>query len=229
MRVNFTSGIKIKIVSEIPIGCGMGSSAAIIVSLLVALFNFFKIETTNELFPLAQEIENLQHGKSSGLDLYLAAHGGLVLFESNNVTRYPMPLFPFTLINTGKPKNSTGECIAYAKSSLQKKELLQRFADATLGLAKALRENDLITLQEKVQANHFLLKEIGLAPKKVSDFIQEIGSHGYVAKISGAGTISGDQAGMIIAWGDIFVDDLIKKFGFSKIIAYGENDGAKII
>jgi mevalonate kinase len=229
LKINFDLGMKIKISSQIPIGSGLGSSAAIIISLFTALAAFFELKSDIDLFPLGKEIENLQHGKSSGLDLYLAKNGGLIFFGLNKVTRLDNLSFPFLLINTGTPKNSTGECIAHASKYLAKKEILSSIKEVTLGLIKALKENDLFLWKEKIKANHFLLKEIGLVPKKVADFVQEIEFRSGSAKISGAGAISGDSAGMVIVFGDLAIDNLIEKFGFSKLIVAGENGGAKTI
>ena len=64
-NINLSSGIDINTDAEIPIGCGMGSSAAAIISVMHAMTNLFSLELSlDQYLPIARDIENLQHGIS---------------------------------------------------------------------------------------------------------------------------------------------------------------------
>ena len=49
-----------------------------------------------------------------------------------------------------------------------------------------------------IRENHRLLSDIGVVPKKVKQFIEEVQAVGAAAKICGAGSIRGDRAGAVL-------------------------------
>ena len=83
-QVNLMEGIEIRTDSNIPIGCGMGSSAAAVVSSMMAVARFSNLDIDLEsCYQLAWEAENMQHGHSSGVDVYLVLHGGCISFKKD--------------------------------------------------------------------------------------------------------------------------------------------------
>ncbi|QTU82760.1 mevalonate kinase [Carnobacteriaceae bacterium zg-C25] len=65
----YQPNLHIKIDSNIPLERGMGSSAAVSISVIKALFAYYKrIPTQQELFNLSELSEKLIHGNPSGLD-----------------------------------------------------------------------------------------------------------------------------------------------------------------
>ena len=63
LNLSLPPGVKIQLKSDIPIGCGMGSSAATILSVMHAVSNHLQLSLTPEsLFQIALEAENTQHG-----------------------------------------------------------------------------------------------------------------------------------------------------------------------
>jgi len=119
--------LRIEISSEIPIGCGMGSSAALAVATTAGLFKYlnkpFNKEKINEI---AYEIEKKQHGNPSGGDNTISTYGGflwyrketefLKLFEKLKFVRLP----EFVLINTGRPMETTGEMVLGVRNYMNK-------------------------------------------------------------------------------------------------------------
>lgn len=102
-KTGVTGGISITVTSDIPSrGCGLGSSSALVVGLLNALYAYRGIETSAEI--LAQqaceiEIERLRQpiGKQ---DQYIAAYGGLrcIQFNKNeSVHTQEIPVAPETV------------------------------------------------------------------------------------------------------------------------------------
>jgi mevalonate kinase len=74
--------IGVGVESEIPIGCGLGSSAAFSVALLRALGEISGRGIRGaELLRRATEVENAFHGTSSGIDVSVASLGGTIWFE----------------------------------------------------------------------------------------------------------------------------------------------------
>lgn len=195
--------LTISIDSNIPIGVGMGSSAASIISLSRAINDFFDLKISDfDLVAKGREIENLQHGRSSGLDIYLAANGGFILWQNGKIEKRIWPDFSMRLIDTGKPETSTGECVASAAKYFLDKTMCANFNDVTLAMDKAYREFDLKALQECVRENHRLLVAIGVVPKKVQDLILSLEGKGLAAKICGAGATRGQNGGIVVVIGE---------------------------
>jgi mevalonate kinase len=215
-----STGLNITVSSTIPVGFGMGSSAALIVAMGRAAEAYVGREVISEVFlGWSKEIENLQHGRSSGVDLYLAYHGGAVFFDEpvGVRTRDIAAYLPLRIINTGAAQSSTGACVEQAKQFFKKPGVLRDFTNVTLAVDKALQCHDYLTLQKCICENHKLLNYIGVVPHKVNAFIAEVEKRGLAAKISGAGAVSGDSAGMVLVFGEEEVEDLLVKYGYEKI------------
>jgi mevalonate kinase len=224
------NGIKIQVRLTLPVGCGMGASAAVIMSLMHALVNYFSHAiAVDKYLHFGREIENLQHGKSSGLDLFLSLYGGCHLFIDGDVSKRNIPNIPLVLVNTGKPKTSTGECVAAIAKHFQHGDLVDDFTEVTLVMDHALQQGDLMAVQQCIRENHKLLKYIGVVPDKVAQFVTAIEALGNVAKISGAGAISGSNAGIVLVVGEAAIVDIANEYGYEILPVQGELCGLQII
>jgi mevalonate kinase len=200
LNLKLTQGIKIRVQSTIPIGCGMGSSAATILSIVHAIADHLKVDISSELFfRLALEAENMQHGNSSGLDLRVSLNGGCIFVEEGEVFKRDLPSIPFYLINTGIPKSTTGECVSFAANYFKQSSIGDEFAAVTKKMDQALQANNLIQTQEAIRDNHKLLTAIGVVPQSVQQFVTELENMQGSAKICGAGTVDGEKAGVMLA------------------------------
>lgn len=225
-------GMKIKLQSSIPMGCGMGSSAAVIISVLLGATYYLQYNMTAEhWYLLAQEAENIQHGRSSGIDLQTILSGGCIYRHGDRIEKRTVPQFPMFLIDTGKPCVSTGECVAKTASFFKTSHIGDDFAAVTHRLDAMLHTCSTTGIKEAIRANHQLLNTIGAVPEKVCHFIQEIEAHDGAAKICGAGAVSGEKAGMVL----VILDDesLLKKinmsFGYSILPIQCVSEGVHVI
>ena len=227
-------GMEMAITSDIPIGSGMGSSAALLVSLLRALLDFLGITISlPRQFELTRHVENLQHGISSGLDLYVALYGGVVRFQNGAGEPRKSLELPYCLVNTGRPESNTGECVAAAQKHFgsyppptfilaRKIEnckyrdfgLLADFTAITNALDLALTDNDFVEAKRCIRENHRLLQTLGVVPDKVTSFIAELEKMGLAAKICGAGAVYGDNAGIILVLGAADINKLISQYSY---------------
>jgi mevalonate kinase len=190
-------GFALSTQTNLPVGCGMGSSAALILSIHKALqgaFDFLLPESAAHEF--AVEAENLIHGKSSGLDIALCEKGGMHRFEKGQLTEIPCTGFSANLIHTGEPESSTGECVIQAGLYLTPAKV-ESFASITRKMEDALLKEDAVLLWHSVRENHRLLCDIGVVPARVKKMIEAIESLGGAAKICGAGSVMGDKAGVV--------------------------------
>lgn len=194
-----SQGLKVKVQSDIPIGCGMGSSAASILSMLKAVANYSNVAITNDvLLEMALQAENMQHGYSSGLDLKVILEGGALYLHGDHIEKQNFQTNSFYFINTGTPLATTGQCVEKVAPLFKNIALGDEFAAVTNALTLALQQEAAEDACFAVRKNHELLVHIGVVPEPVQQFIHAIQVAGGAAKICGAGSITGEQAGMVL-------------------------------
>lgn len=234
-NVNLSQGFSVKTESNIPIGCGMGSSAATIMSLLHALGRLLNLDlSSSKYMQLAKDAENLQHGKSSGVDLYLSMTGGACLYKNNfEINIRKLNQKQFYLVNTGEPLSTTGDAVSSVKKYFEKSNLVNDFTEVTNSLDKSFSdekfdEKNIINL---IKENHKLLNSIKVVPEKVNSFIKDLERENCAAKTCGAGAIRGDKAGAVL----IFADDIIRatkiinKYNYQLEIVEIDDNGSQIL
>ncbi len=232
LNVKLTHGIKIHVRSDIPIGCGMGSSAATILSVVHALAHHFEMKLSSDVFyRLGLEAENMQHGRSSGLDLRVSLHGGCLYMQDGEIQTRAVPSAPLYLINTGAPQSSTGECVSQAAEVFKNSNIGDDFAAVTQSMDLALQQNNQANLITAVRENHKLLTKIGVVPEKINDFVTLLEKTGAAAKICGAGSVAGNNAGiMMIVTDDLTsLASLCSQYHFEIMPIAGENRGVHVV
>lgn len=231
LNIKLPRGVNISVGSNIPMSCGLGSSAAAIVSTVSALSTLLHCNWQRaEQLAFCREIENLQHGKSSGLDLHLVTYGGCVRFENGVAQTRPIPHLPLSIVNTGQPESSTGTCVINAAPIFKSDPILAtEFALITNQIDTALATNDLLEFKRGIRANHSLLCRIGVVPNKVVNFISEIEASGGAAKICGAGAVLGDNAGVVLLVADHDVQHIIRKYGYELQSIQVDTHGTTIV
>ena len=230
LALTLKNGWQITIKSTLPIGCGMGASAAVILSLLHVLVSYCSCSLpVDKYLYFGKEIENLAHGRSSGLDIFLTLHGGCYLFSNGDVHRRSMPSIPLVLVNTGRPRTSTGECVTAIAECFQHSGIADDFTEVAMVMDIALQQGNLSAVQQCMRVNHKLLQYIGVVPSRVARFIAEIEKLGNAAKISGAGAVSGDHAGIVLVLGTAPILDVVQKYGYETLPIVGELGGVRII
>lgn len=204
LKIKPPSGVTIKTRSTIPVGCGMGSSAAAALSIMQAVANYLgTCLQTQDYLHLGNQVERLQHGHPSGVDVYTSLHGGCINFTHETIDPIKSPDFPMFVVNTGKPISSTGECVSFVLQKFHKHDgIWDEFAHLTDCIKQQLYVSKGSDLHEYIKENHYLLSIIGVVPAKVQKFITELHGIGAAAKICGAGSIKGEQGGFVLILGD---------------------------
>jgi mevalonate kinase len=232
INLSLPHGVKIHIQSDIPIGCGMGSSAATILCVMLAISKHLQLSLSSEtLYQLALEAENMQHGRSSGVDLRVAMQGGCLYIHGQNMQQRSISTLPMYLVNTGAPISSTGQCVEYAASHFKSNQLTEDFAHVTSAMDGALQQQSWPRVLEAIRQNHHLLVRIGVVPAKVQQFITEIERVDGAAKVCGAGAVQGDQAGVVLAMVEepTHLFSKCARFGYQVIPISGETRGVHAI
>lgn len=229
--MNITDNFNVKIKSEIPVGSGLGSSAAVSVAFVRALSDEYKLNLSNEqISSYAYEAEKVYHGTPSGFDNMLATFGGAVVFqkrpEGNLVKQLKIPK-PLHIVigTTGKKKGSTSEIITSVKAKMKKyPAIFSDFFNAESKIIEAalsaIENGKLEELGELMNFNHGLLSALGVSSKENEDIVQIARSMGALgAKITGAGM---GGSCVILAKNEKNAEDIaneIKKMGYIAITA----------
>ena len=103
-------GISVHIESDLPIGRGMGSSAALAVALARAAMQWHKVPVTDEgINDRAFAIERIFHGTPSGVDHTVSMRGGVVQYRKGadgpTFVDIEMPELPIVVIDSGASGN----------------------------------------------------------------------------------------------------------------------------
>ena len=197
--VAFSGGLHIRLSTELPVGCGMGSSAAVASAVIQAVGRHVgRMFEKNELFERVMDCERLQHGHPSGVDAHASIYGGCMTYRRGGAIQ-PLALknFELTLLHTGAPEASTGECVAQVKEHFTDSTLRPDFERVAQSMTAALRYGDSAALIPPVRENHRLLTQIGVVPERVQRLVAAVEARGGAAKICGAGSIRGEAAGMV--------------------------------
>jgi mevalonate kinase len=212
---------------DVPIGCGMGASAAAVVSVLAATAGFVSANiATADLFRLALACEQFQHGNSSGADPYACVHGGCVRFRQGEAESISsVPFSSFYVVDSGRPDATTGECVESVRSSFESSALADEFAAVSASIEAAIEANDTDALYSAVRNNDALLRQIGVVPQPVAAFIDAVAATGGAAKISGAGSVRGIAGGLVIVFAESAPAALCEQFGYRMLDVQGVADG----
>ncbi len=223
-------GMHVTTESTVPMGCGMGSSAAMIVSMLHAIASYQGMDFDEEhYFQQAVDAENLQHGRSSGLDIRVALRGGCIHYHQGLCTPRPLPSMPLYLINTGKPLSNTGECVTKTSEIfMHDPKLISTFTSVTDAMENALLSNDLPAFMHAIRENHRLLVKLGVVPSRIQQLIQALNEAGFAAKICGAGAISGEHAGIVLVVADKPPTALCEQLGYQLENVQAETKGVHL-
>ena len=171
-------GLSISIKSKVPVNCGMGSSATIITGILFGLNEIFETNISrDDLIALATKLEDVCHGKSSGIDVVSVVNGGVLYFNNGKYEKIPHSFDEVWYINTGRPNFNTKDVV----------DMVSRNPNLT---EDGWKEFDNKKICDLIVKNQQMLQEIGIVSNGVNEFIRNLLNYDIYAKVCGAGTIA---------------------------------------
>ena len=179
---------------DIPVGAGLGSSAAWAVALTRALAWEFHVSlSAQQLHEVAQAAEQIIHGQSSGLDALLAAQSGFGRFakQSGLHALIPKP-FSLCLAWTRQPKDTRTQVEKIKKQlELQPNQTwahLQQIGRWVEEGCAAVQTGDWNTLGNLMNHNQEMLSTLGVSSPEIDRACQGALQAGALgAKLTGAG------------------------------------------
>lgn len=208
--------ILVDVRSELPVGAGFGSSAALAVATVLCVRRGLGFSTdVGDVFARALEVERRQHGRPSGIDVAAAVHGGLLrarrdgeTLRTESVEASAETLAGFDLYLTGTPSESTGAVVAEVGRRLEKRpdggaEVLDAMERATRTVERWIAEggrDDPEAGLAPLRAFQRHLESLGVVPDEVRSVVRYVEERGGAAKVSGAGALSGPGAGALLVY-----------------------------
>jgi mevalonate kinase len=213
-------GLRLQVLSDLPVGSGFGSSAATATAVVAALAVWHGGSLANAADRAAIEriafaAERRQHGLPSGIDGATVLHGGLLWarklaaggLETAPITLRSPVLDQIRVYDTGMPAEPTGAVVAAVRARRERDQpahehTLDRIAAATAafrGELEAARAEPARIVQLIREAEE-CLEELGVVPAGIRSLVRRIEAEGGAAKISGAGSLLGPGAGSLLVY-----------------------------
>lgn len=189
--------IKYKITSQIPQKRGMGSSAAVSIAAIRAIFNYFRENLEDELLEkLVNTAEIVAHKTPSGLDAKTCLSDKAIRFVKNKGFSYiDLNLDAYLVIADTGIYGNTGEAIQNVKNLGSKAELsLKKLGRLTDEMTRILtgnienKEEKISKIGEIMTAANTELGKLNITIEKTELFVKTAIENGAAgAKISGGG------------------------------------------
>jgi mevalonate kinase len=185
----------LRVTSTIPMAAGLGSGAAVTVALLRALSAFWGHPFSDELVSdLAFQVEKLHHGTPSGIDNTVITYARPVYF----VRGQPIEMFsiaiPFWMVigDTGISSSTAAVVGDVRKAWISDQDHYEALFDSVGAIAEsarqALESGSIELLGPLMDANHGLLRKIGVSCPELDELVRAARAAGALgAKLSGGG------------------------------------------
>ena len=184
----------IELASNIPVGAGMGASATLCVSLAkwLSKLGYLAIE---KQFDFAKDLENLFHGKSSGVDVAVALSNSPLLFKAPAIMENFKPYWnPHFYLSYCGQRGVTSDCIKKVTALLESDPSLGKEIDdqmqKSVEIAKValMSENSLPLMKDAIDLANSCFEKWGLISRELDSHISFLKDQGAVAaKPTGSG------------------------------------------
>ena len=183
--------IRCRIDSAIPEKRGMGSSAAISIAAIRAVFDYYQAELPHHVLEiLVNRAEMIAHMNPSGLDAKTCLSNRPICFIKNvGFTELNMDLSAYLVIADTGVYGHTREAIQVVQSKGKDAlPFLHALGELTQQAEDAIRQKDAEKLGQILSQAHLHLKEIGVSSPEADSLVETALSQGALgAKMSGGG------------------------------------------
>jgi hydroxymethylglutaryl-CoA reductase len=225
-------GLSVEVKSQIPMACGLGSSAALSLALVRALASLERESISEEdAASRAAQVEAVFHGTPSGVDVAAIAHGGIIWFERyapDRVTELVSPEPADLVVGLSGELRSTAEPVARLRARREQSpetygEMFRIAGDLARAGRTALEGGQWETLGSLMDVAQGLLNAFGVSTptlERMVDIARGAGALG--AKLTGAG-----GGGAIIALAPRGAGDIVSALRDEGFEAFGTRIGAE--
>lgn len=193
---------KIKVESSIPAERGIGSSAAVSVATIRALYDYFDRPLRNDdLLKWANVSEKIVHGNPSGLDAaIISGERALYYIKGQPFVPFHIKLDGYLIVADTGEMGQTRAAVADVRKLVQANPeygggLIQELGSLTNDAKAFIEENNIEGLGESMTKAHYLLDKLGVSNGPLNHLVAIALDNGA----SGAKLTGGGRGGCIIA------------------------------
>jgi len=189
------TGLSVEINSTVPVGAGLGSSAAVVASVTAATAGLLNVEMPKEeIFRISYEAEKIVHGNPSGIDPAISTFGGTLLYQMDTGFK-PLEVkteIPLVIGDTGVER-STKVQVERVREQVDKypriiEHIMRAANEIVVQSIEAFKENNLEALGDLMNINHALLYGVRVSDESLEWLINAARKAGALgAKLTGAG------------------------------------------
>jgi mevalonate kinase len=186
-------GFDVTVESNIPLGAGLGSSAAVVVATIDAAAGELGVDLDpTDIARRAYEVEYaVQDGEASRADTFCSAMGGAVRVEGDDCRLTDAPELPFVIGYDGGA-GDTGALVAGVRQLREDygfaADTVGAIGDIVRSGERALGDGDLAEVGRLMNFNHGLLEALGVSSRSLDTMVWAARDAGALgAKLTGAG------------------------------------------
>lgn len=180
--------------STIPVGAGLGASAALCVA-FTRWFKFLGADLKESEYEFARRLENLFHGESSGVDIAVVQSEEALVFSRNGLRQKIKPLWrPHLYLTFTGDRGVTRECVRQVQLLISKNESLGEKIDqqmkesVDLAYTSLCKKEDFQSLKKSFDLASDCFSQWGLWTPRMRELESTLKKAGAVAvKPTGSG------------------------------------------
>ena len=193
----------LRLESNLPVGAGMGASAVLCVSLVKWLTGLGLLKAEQQ-YQLATTLENLFHGKSSGVDVAVALKGKALEFSKTQGTEtFKAQWSPHLYLSYCGKRGVTSDCVERVQKLIASDPQLGEEIDLKMKKAFLMAKQALLTkaalplLKESIDLAQDCFQAWGLMGQALQNHILDLKNRGALAAKP---TGSGDGGFVLSLW-----------------------------
>jgi len=191
-------GADIRVWSEMPVGAGLGTSAAITIATIKAYSEATGLDLDKKsIAVLGWQTEREVQGTASPMDTSIATYGGIIqvqpLNNDINIERLKVPIKLPIIIGYVSREYKTKDMVAKVRLLKEKygniiNPIISAIGQVSRKARISLESGDLKEVGELMNINHGLLEALGVSTKQLNDMVYAARKAGAIgAKLTGAG------------------------------------------
>lgn len=185
----------LSIQSSIPSERGMGSSAAVAVSIVRAIFDWQNLVLDNKtLLKYVDYSEQIAHDNPSGIDAAATSGTQPILFEKGQpFEAFPLNVDAYLLVADTGIKGQTRQAVKDVATLVNQKgqsvqAIIDQLGDLTLEAKTAIIQNQAKRLGQIMTASHHLLQKLTVSNQTLDEAVEiALDNHALGAKLTGGG------------------------------------------
>ncbi len=197
-RFNIFKGVNIRVWSEMPVGAGLGTSAAITIATIKAYSKALDLDLDQKnIALLGWQTEREVQGTASPMDTTIATYGGILQVQpignEVNVEKLNVSIKLPIIIGYVLREHKTKDMVAKVRLLREKyadiiNPIISAIGQVSRNARRSLESGNLNEVGELMNINHGLLEALGVSTKQLNDMVYAARKAGAIgAKLTGAG------------------------------------------